>query len=118
MILVGLGGGMGSIFRYLTSMFINRYFPGIFPFATLGVNLLGCFALGLLTGIFARQGWSQGLHFLFVVGFCGGYTTFSTFAIENISLLQSSQPLLAIAYIGASVVVGLLAVWSGFYLMK
>ena len=118
-ILVGIGGGIGSIFRYLTSVFVGKYFQTVFPLATFITNILGCLIIGLLFGVFERyQMTNPDLKYLFVTGFCGGYTTFSTFAAENINFFQSDNSLTAFAYIAASVIVGLLAVWAGVALIK
>jgi len=118
-ILVGIGGGIGSIFRYLTNVFVAKYFQTIFPLATLLANILGCLLIGILLGFFERQQLSNpDLKFLFITGFCGGYTTFSAFASENINLFQSSNSLVAFLYIAVSVLVGLLAVWLGLMLTK
>ncbi|MEX2591233.1 MAG: fluoride efflux transporter CrcB [Anditalea sp.] len=118
-ILVGLGGGLGSIFRYLTAVFVNKHFSFIYPLATFMVNFIGCFLIGLLLGLFERQYWTTpDLKFLLVVGFCGGYTTFSTFAFENLSLFQSNHTLVAFAYIALSVLTGLFATWLGLYVVK
>lgn len=114
-LLVGLGGGIGSIFRYVTSLTVNKYFPNAFPIGTFMVNILGCFLIGLFLGLFNRtQEGSADLKLLFVTGFCGGFTTFSAFASENLSLLQSGHTGLAILYTSASIMGGLLAVWWGY----
>ena len=119
LLFVGLGGSIGSIFRYLTSIYIAKYFPTKFPLATFWVNILGCFLIGLLFGYFEKNTMvNSDMKLLFVTGFCGGYTTFSTFGHENISLFQSNNSLLAFAYIGASLIFGLLAVWLGLFLAK
>jgi CrcB protein len=118
-ILVGLGGGLGSIFRYLTSVFTAKYYSSVFPLATFITNILGCLIIGLLIGYFGQtQGENQNLKLLFITGFCGGYTTFSTFAAENISLFQNHQYFTLIGYTLASVLVGLLAVGFGLMIGK
>ncbi|MBX3239301.1 MAG: fluoride efflux transporter CrcB [Chitinophagaceae bacterium] len=118
-IVVGLGGGVGSIFRYLTSLLINKQFPHRFPFATFTVNILGCLAIGFLIGFFQKHsGTAPHIRLLLATGFCGGFTTFSAFAAENMQLLQSGNSFTAIAYIAASTVGGLLAVWSGMALSR
>jgi CrcB protein len=118
-LLVGIGGGIGSIFRYLTSVFISKYFSASFPWATFTVNLTGCLLIGLLMGYFGRQqAMDTKFYWLFVTGFCGGYTTFSTFSSENIHLLQSGNTLTALLYIAGSILCGLLAVWLGLVCMK
>lgn len=118
-ILVGLGGGIGSVFRYLTSVVVTRYLQTIFPLATFMVNVSGCLIMGVLLGLFERQQiTSPDLKFLFITGFCGGYTTFSSFASDNISLFQSGNSPTAFLYIAASILLSLLAVWLGLSLAK
>lgn len=113
-ILVGIGGAVGSILRYVNSLLVAKYFQTQFPLATFMVNILGCLIIGILMGVLDKQNVaSPELRLLFITGFCGGFTTFSTFSSENISLLQSGQTLTAILYITASVILGLLAVWAG-----
>ena len=113
-IFVGLGGGVGSILRYLTSVAVTKYFHSVFPLSTFVVNLIGCFIIGLLLGTFEKfQVVSPELRLLLVTGFCGGYTTFSAFASENMTLLQSNNYMIAILYITLSIVFGITAVWLG-----
>ena len=113
-ILVGLGGGLGSIFRYLISVGLTRYFPGIFPLGTFAVNVLGCLVAGVVLGLLERQQITNpDLRFLLVVGFCGGFTSFSAFASENITLLLSGYSWTTFLYIALSVIICLLAVWVG-----
>lgn len=118
-LLVGLGGGMGSILRYLISIWTVKYNFGVFPMATFTVNVLGCLLIGLFMGIFTQNfQFNQNLKLLLITGFCGGYTTFSAFAIENFTLIQNQNYGTALIYILASVVVGILAVVMGFLIMK
>lgn len=118
-ILVGLGGGLGSICRYLTSFLLNKYFQSTFPIGTFVVNMVGCLLIGLILGLFERQYLSNPqLNFLLITGFCGGYTTFSAFSAENIHLFQSGHTLTAFLYIGASIFIGLLAMWLGLNICK
>ncbi len=118
-LLVGLGGALGSILRYLTSVVTSKYYHDVFPLATFIINIVGCFIIGLLIGYFGQiNGDNQNLRLLFITGFCGGYTTFSTFAAENISLMQNHQYATLIAYTLASIIVGFLAVGLGLMLAK
>jgi CrcB protein len=118
-ILVGVGGGVGSILRYLITFFSNKYFSSSFPVGTFLVNVLGCLFIGLLIGVFEKQlTLNADFRHLFVAGFCGGFTTFSTFASENIALMQSGNYITSILYVSASVLIGLSAVFLGMLLIK
>lgn len=112
-ILVGLGGGVGSILRYITSVITLKYYSSTFPLATFIVNIVGCLIIGVLVGLFDKNILSDDLKLLLITGFCGGYTTFSAFSLENILLLQSGHYLILITYIVASVLVSLFAIWIG-----
>ena len=115
LLLVGLGGGVGSMLRFLTSRLSARYISSEWALAgTFIANIIGCFIIGLLAGwLLLNTGKSQQLPLLLVVGFCGGYTTFSAFAYENVQLLQSGHILFSILYILGSIILGLVAVWLG-----
>ena len=112
---VGIGGGIGSIFRFIISRLVIRYATPEWTFAgTLAVNITGCFLIGAIAGwMLAHQPDNQIFRLLFIVGFCGGYTTFSTFTFENLRLIETNQWGLFALYTLSSVVLGLLAAWVG-----
>lgn len=113
-LLVGAGGAVGSVLRFLTSVFIVRSESFPLPVATFTVNILGCFCIGLFANLIP----TENLRFLLIAGFCGGFTTFSTFASETLTLMNNNQMLLAIVYTVLSCVMGIGAVWLGMYLTK
>lgn len=119
LILVGIGGGAGSILRYLVSYYTAKSYTGIFPRSTFIINLLGCLLIGILIGLSETKiGLSPNLKLLLVTGFCGGYTTFSTFSAENFNMIQSGHYITAILYIMLSIILGIIAVWGGISLVK
>ena len=113
LVLVGLGGAAGSIARFLISYFMAKRFTSGFPWATFSVNIFGALLIGIFIGLFAKPPEQTHLKLLLITGFCGGFTTFSTFSLENISLLQQGQYGMAALYVLASLVFGVLAVWLG-----
>ncbi len=119
LLLVGLGGGIGSMLRFYVSVVSSKYVWGTFPLPTLLVNLSGCFLIGILAGIFAQPPYTDNnMRFLLITGFCGGYTTFSTFAHENLLLIENGQLSLAIGYTLLSVVLGVTLVWTGMWISQ
>lgn len=116
---VGLGGGVGSIFRYLVSHWAANRWATHFPLATFAVNLSGCLLIGFLVGLSARHNWLDAqMKLLLITGFCGGYTTFSTFSLENWGLYESGSYLPLFGNIVGSVLLGILAVGLGLTLAK
>lgn len=115
LLLVFLGGGLGSVMRYLLSAYTLRLLPtSAFPLATLLANLTGCFLFGLMAAHLPNQE----SRYLLLTGFCGGFTTFSTFAAENIHLWQQQQYLLLASYLILSITLGLAALALGISLGK
>lgn len=119
LVLVALGGGAGSVSRYLASVWVAKHFPHIFPLATFVVNMTGCFLIGFLIGLSARYAvFDSDLKFLLIVGFCGGYTTFSTFSAENMRLLETGNYGTLALYVITSILLGVVALWGGSFLSK
>lgn len=112
---VGAGSFIGGMARYLVSVLMKGIGKG-FPWATLAVNLAGCFLIGLLWGIFSRSASEGGKWALFLtVGLCGGFTTFSTFSKEALMMLQSGNFWVFAGYIALSVIAGIAFVALGYY---
>jgi CrcB protein len=119
LLLVGLGGGVGSMLRYFAAAYSSKLFHAAFPVGTLFVNLLGCFLTGLFIGLMEHQQVLNGNHrLLFVTGFCGGFTTFSAFSAESLAMFENGNVALGVSYIIASILLGLFAVWFGILLFK
>ncbi len=116
---IGLGGALGSMSRYLISFFLTRWLVMAFPFATFGINVVGSLLIGLLFGL-AERGYlvMHDWRMFLTVGFCGGFTTFSTFSLENLILLRDGDYFGFLIYAIGSLILGLLAVWAGYWLVK
>lgn len=115
--IVALGGAIGSVCRYLTGLFMTRLFGPSFPWGTITVNIIGSFAIGLLTELVARRlNASMELRLLIVVGFLGGFTTFSSFSLDTVALIEKGALMTALTYVAASLFVSLAATFGGFTL--
>ena len=108
-LLVGLGGGAGSILRYLCQRSLNA----VYPWGTFVVNILGCLLIGLLWGLFTKH-IDEPKRLLLVTGLCGGFTTFSSFTYEGVQMMMDNRWLAFILYTTLSVLLGLLATFLGF----
>ncbi len=118
LLLVFIGGGTGSILRYLIGKFLNNSQTGI-PYGTFTANILGSLLIGIILGLAAKnENLSQDHTLLLATGFCGGFTTFSTFAYENHIFLKSGDFTSFAFYTIASFIFGFLAVFAGIYLIK
>ncbi len=118
-LLVGLGGGIGSMARYLCQRWFSLHYPHTFPWGTFSVNMLGCFLIGLLWGVHYRSFDSNESWKLFLMaGVCGGFTTFSAFTLESIGLVKENKPFLFLAYVASSVILGLAATLIGMRLTR
>ena len=119
LLLVGLGGGIGSIARYLCQKWFNENYPHPFPWGTFLVNLSGCFLIGVFYAASEKSAvLSPQTRLLLITGFCGGFTTFSTFAFENMNLLRTGDMLYFSIYTVASVALGIAGVFAGIAIMK
>jgi CrcB protein len=117
--LVGIGGFAGSVFRYVMARIIDERASRIMPYGTLTVNIVGCFIIGVLYALLLRKfDLSENIRLLLGVGFCGGFTTFSAFAFENLTFIQQKNFGSVLLYSMASVVLGIIAVWGGFSIVK
>ncbi|MBK1835415.1 fluoride efflux transporter CrcB [Roseibacillus ishigakijimensis] len=115
LVLVFLGGGLGAVARYGLNSVLTQWLGGRFPLGILACNVLGCFLIGLAAG-FAQKTAPGWLGPFVIVGFLGGFTTFSTFSSDNLALLREGSPGLACLNIMASLALGLLAVAWGWRL--
>ena len=113
-LLVAIGGAIGSVCRYLLSG-IN---VASWPWGTFAVNILGSLFIGLLVGLISKGIVSPEIKLLLVTGFCGGFTTFSTFANESFSMMKAGDVLMMALYIGGSVAIGILAVYVGLQIAR
>ena len=114
LLFVAAGGAVGSVLRYLIGSHLHKTYPGFYPYGTFTVNILGCLLIGLLMGwVHAERLMSEKLQLLLITGFCGSFTTFSTFAFEANALTLQQKPLQAL-----SVVVGLALAYLGYRLAK
>ena len=113
--LVGIGGFVGSVFRYLLSGVVQRALPmSDFPFGTLAVNVLGCLLIGIAHGVAeTRQVFGPEWRVFLMIGLLGGFTTFSTFGYETLTLMRDAEVFHAIGNVFLQVFLGLAAVWLG-----
>jgi CrcB protein len=120
LLLIGLGGGLGSMLRYLVTCFITSRitrFPAIY--GTFAVNFTGCLLIGIAIGLSERYAWfTPQMRWFVATGICGGYTTFSAFAYENINLMRNGNYIASLVYIFASIIICFLATFVGFAIVE
>lgn len=118
-LLLGFGGFAGTTLRYGVQHFASKYLAIAFPWGTFLVNISGCFLIGLLYGIASKEQWlTAEWRLLLITGFCGGYTTFSTFAYENVTMLQQSNYTGFTLYSISTFGLCLLSVFAGLSIIK
>ncbi len=118
--LVGAGGFLGSVLRFAVGALVHRALPvSSFPYGTFVVNILGCSAIGILAGLAeTRQILGTEFRLFLIVGLLGGFTTFSTFGWETLSLLRDAERLKAVTNVVLQIVVGIAGAWTGYALAK
>ncbi|CAN7350243.1 fluoride efflux transporter CrcB [Neorhizobium tomejilense] len=113
-LLVAIGGAIGSVCRYLVGFWALRLWGPAFPWGTLAVNIAGSFAIGFLAELIVRRfDASPEMRLLIITGFLGGFTTFSAFSLDVVSLLERGATMVGVTYIVASVAISLGAVFAG-----
>jgi len=118
LLFIGAGSFIGGVSRYLLSLAIQSRSLSAFPFGTMAVNLLGCLLIGFVFGISEKGHLNQEWRLFLATGILGGFTTFSAFSNETVSLLRDGQLLDASIYISLSVLLGVLATFAGILLTK
>lgn len=119
LLFVAAGGAAGSVLRYLISTNIHKSLPNFAPYGTFIVNVTGCLLIGLLMGwVTSQKLVNPQIQLLLIAGFCGSFTTFSTFAHEANLLALQQKPLQSLLYIALSVVVGMALAYLGYRITK
>ena len=118
-LLVGLGGGLGSMARYLCQRWFALNYPHHFPWGTFAVNITGCLLIGIFWGLtFRTFTVNENWKLFLMTGICGGFTTFSAFTLEGVGLLKEQRLGYFFSYVLFSVVLGLIATYAGMKLIR
>lgn len=118
-IMVALGSCCGGVLRWLVSQFFQKFSFYHYPLGTFTVNVIGCFCIGLFYALFEKYNiGNQSVRLFLTVGFCGSFTTFSTFINENISLLQNNNYVVSLIYLCLSIFLGMAALLLGAYIVR
>lgn len=118
LIFIGVGGAIGAVSRYIVSGLDYKYSYGVFPISTLVINLTGSIIIGFLWGMFEAVTISSNIRMFIFIGILGGFTTFSTFALENFNLLRYGERNIVFMNIILSNVLGIFLVYAGYFLSK
>lgn len=118
-LIVGTGSFAGGVSRYLSSVLIQKYAQSVYPYGTIFVNIVGCLLIGILYAL-AEKGniMTPEWRIFLTTGFCAGFTTFSTFSLDALNLMNDRGVFMALLYIGASIFIGLLFTYGGIILTK
>jgi fluoride exporter len=119
-LMVGIGGALGSMARFGFAQLVGRFWNSSFPLAILLVNILGAVAMGITIGLLGRfaPAWQEEARLFLAVGVLGGFTTFSSFSLDTINLLERGEPAQAMLYVGLSVVVCLVGLYLGLLITR
>jgi len=115
---VGLGSFIGGVSRYLVTLFIQNKFLSTFPYGTMFVNILGCFLIGVIYALSDKGNVSPVWRLFLATGIMGGFTTFSSFSNETVSMLRDAEYVPAFSYVAFSIIMGLAATFGGISLIK
>jgi CrcB protein len=118
LLFIGLGGALGSMARYIVSGLDYKFSGGVFPVGTLAVNLTGSLVIGLLWGLFETTDVAPNIRMFIFIGILGGFTTFSTFALENFNLIRDGERAIALVNILLSNILGIGLVFAGYGLAR
>lgn len=113
-----VGSSIGGAARYLSQEFVQKNFPSFIPLSTLSVNIVGSFIIGIIYALAERSRISPEVRIFIATGFCGGFTTFSSFAFENVKLMQDGEFFNAALYVGLSLVICFVTVYLGILFTK